>query len=460
MLALPRLALATSAAGPEPGVAGLAMLAGLSERGWKVQHFRSWACPVTRQVVGPITGLPGRHLDAWLMPPSICAKVFTRGSRGADLAVVEGTLDEPAAAPAPDFALLRDYTHRPGRLAPLIERLDLPQVAVVDCRGWTEPHLPYIPASAEAVLFDGLERPELFATFRALARHLRGLPVLGGVEALPALREEFAALPLGCPVPASMLDRLARSFLRFADLEAIAAVAARPFEPPADAPEDRTAGPIPHRVAYAMDEAFGGYYPDTLEALETLGAELVEFSPLRDGALPSGIDLVMIGCGFPDHYAAELSANHSLLLELRARTCRGLRIYAEGGGAAYLGRSMIVDGRAYGGAGILPFDAELRPGPAWPEPVERVTSRDGWLGPRGTVVRGYSAHRWALTPAPEPEDCPRRSGALTAEGDVYFRCNAVGSLVHLHLPALPEIVRAFAGPAPVEPGPASPGRRR
>ncbi|GIW89439.1 MAG: cobyrinic acid a,c-diamide synthase [Isosphaeraceae bacterium] len=458
MTALPRLALATSAAGPEPGVAAVALLSGLSRLGWRVQHFRSWACPVTRQVVGPITGLPGRHLDAWLMPPAICAGVFWRGSRGSDLAVVEGTLEEPVAAPVVDLARLRDYSYRPGRLGPLIELLDLPRVAVVDCRGWAEPHLPYIPDWAEAVIFDGVEQPELFELLGKLVRHVRGLPVLGGVEALPGLRDEFAELPLGSPLPEAMLERLGRSFLRFADLEAIAAVAGRPYEVPGGM-EEGGKPRVRHRVAYAMDEAFGGYYPDTLEALEALGAELVEFSPLRDGGLPSGVDLVMIGCGIPDRFVAELSANHSLLLELRARTCRGLRIYAEGGGAAYLGRSMIVEGRSYGGAGILPFDARLRSEPAWPEPVERVTSQDGWLGPRGTVVRGYTAYRWELTPAPEPEDCPRRSGTLTAEGDVYFRCNAVGSLVHLHLPALPEIVRAFGGLAAAGTGRAAQGGR-
>ena len=34
---------------------------------------------------------------------------------------------------------------------------------------------------------------------------------------------------------------------------------------------------------------------------------------------------------------------------------------------------------------------------------------------------------------------------MTAEGDAYFRNHAVGSLIHLHLAALPEVVAAFAG---------------
>src|SRR5207245_2731028 len=136
------------------------------------------------------------------------------------------------------------------------------------------------------------------------------------------------------------------------------------------------------RVAYAQDEAFGGYFPDTLETLETLGAELVEFSPLRDGDLPAAADLVMIGCGCPDRYADALAQNYCLMTALRAHVCRGHRIYSEGGGTAYLGRMMILDGRPVPGVGILPFDAELRANPRGPTPVTRTLTRDGWLGPR------------------------------------------------------------------------------
>ena len=90
----PRLAVATSAEGAEPSVACLAMLAGLTERRWRVQHFRTRACPTATEAVGQVTGLPGRHLDAWLMPPAVCRGLFARAAVSAELSIVEGTLGE------------------------------------------------------------------------------------------------------------------------------------------------------------------------------------------------------------------------------------------------------------------------------------------------------------------------------------------------------------------------------
>ena len=109
-----------------------------------------------------------------------------------------------------------------------------------------------------------------------------------------------------------------------------------------------------------------GYFPDTLETLEALGADLVEFSPLRSESLPEGADLVMIGCGFPDAHADDLAANLSLTNAIRSHVYRGRRIYSEGGGTAYLGRSMRIGGRDVPGVGILPVDAILRANPDAP----------------------------------------------------------------------------------------------
>jgi cobyrinic acid a,c-diamide synthase len=464
MVAMPRLALMTPPDGPEPAPASLAILAGLAESKWKVQHFRSWARPTGSKLVGQVTGLPGRHLDRWLMPPDLCRAIFARGARGTDLAVVEGTQEEPM--PRPVRCGAPAHFDSPGPLGPIADALDLPRVAVVDCRGWKCRHLPWIPPEADAILLDGLERPEDFRNARSMISLLTGKPLIGAVEALPQIRAALADIPAEMPVPKELTAALGQSFLRFADLDAIRALAeSRPFPsggeesdgmlPPALCPGDHRR----FRVAFAMDEAFGAYFPDTLETLEALGADLIEFSPLRDGSLPEGVDLVMIGCGCPDRYADQLAANHSLISELRAHVCRGNRIYSEGGGTAYLARTMRLLDREVNGAGILPITAELQRDPTDPTPVERTLVRDVWLGPKGTSVRGYRSGRWVLHPAPEPDDCPSAPGPLTDLRDMYYRKNAVGSLIHLHLGALPVVVAAFAS-ASRRPPIARPGRSR
>ncbi|MFO0959779.1 MAG: hypothetical protein U0800_20475 [Isosphaeraceae bacterium] len=72
-------------------------------------------------------------------------------------------------------------------------------------------------------------------------------------------------------------------------------------------------------------------------------------------------------------------------------------------------------------------------------------SRSSWLGRKGTPVRGYNSGRWRLHAIPAvPFDCPSRIGPLTREGDLYFRNHAVGSMIHLHLAALPDFLSAFS----------------
>jgi cobyrinic acid a,c-diamide synthase len=439
MSLLPRLALATPASGPEPSIASLGWLAGLTERRWRVQHFRSRACPTVTEVVGQVTGLAGRHLDSWLMPENVCRQLFLQGVRGADIALVEGTLDEPGG---PVGGSCQD---RPGGLGPVASMLDLPVVAVLPCPIGEGFHLARIPSSADAVLLDGLEDPADFDRCRSLVTLMTRRPVLGAIEALSEVRAALRQAPRDRPLPEELVHQLGASFLRFADLEAIRSLArSRPFPWPAIHPGP--CGRRRFRVAYAQDEAFGAYFPDTLEMLETLGAELVEFSPIRDEALPEAVDLVMIGCGMPDDHADALAENLSMIAALRSHVCRGQRIYSEGGGTAYLGRSMILEGRQVPGAGILPFDAEFLPNAEPPIPVTRSLTRDCWLGPKGTTVRGYMSSRWRLRPGADPLDCPNCFGTLTVHDDFFYHHHAIGSLIHLHLGALPEVVRAFAGP--------------
>ncbi len=89
-------------------------------------------------------------------------------------------------------------------------------------------------------------------------------------------------------------------------------------------------------IAVAMDEAFCFYYEDNLRLLEKYGAKLQYFSPLHDTELPDNCDALLLGGGYPELYAKELSENISMRNSIKTAFKAGLPTVAECGGFMYL----------------------------------------------------------------------------------------------------------------------------
>lgn len=89
-------------------------------------------------------------------------------------------------------------------------------------------------------------------------------------------------------------------------------------------------------IAVAMDEAFCFYYEDNLRLLEKCGAKLQYFSPLHDTSLPEDCDAMLLGGGYPELYAKELSKNVSMLNAIKKAFRAGMPTVAECGGFMYL----------------------------------------------------------------------------------------------------------------------------
>lgn len=89
-------------------------------------------------------------------------------------------------------------------------------------------------------------------------------------------------------------------------------------------------------IAVAMDEAFCFYYEDNLRLLEKCGAKLQYFSPLHDTELPDNCDALLLGGGYPELYAKELSKNVSMLNVIKKAFRAGMPTVAECGGFMYL----------------------------------------------------------------------------------------------------------------------------
>ena len=112
-------------------------------------------------------------------------------------------------------------------------------------------------------------------------------------------------------------------------------------------------------LAVAKDEAFCFYYKENIEAFEKRGVNIIYFSPLKDEKLPSDISGLLLGGGYPEQYAKELSENKTMLKSIKNALERGLPCIAECGGFLYLHKSIKTkDGEVYQMAGELDATAE------------------------------------------------------------------------------------------------------
>ncbi|WP_313134622.1 cobyrinate a,c-diamide synthase [Anaerocolumna sp.] len=108
------------------------------------------------------------------------------------------------------------------------------------------------------------------------------------------------------------------------------------------------------RIGVARDEAFCFYYEDNLKLLQKFGAELIYFSPLRDSKLPDHVHGILLGGGYPELYAKELSENNQMKASVKEAIDNGMPSIAECGGFMYLHETMEdMEERAYSMVGAV-----------------------------------------------------------------------------------------------------------
>ena len=86
------------------------------------------------------------------------------------------------------------------------------------------------------------------------------------------------------------------------------------------------------RIAVAADDAFCFTYPDNLELLEEMGAELIGFSPVRDQSLPPDVSGLILSGGYPELHAEALGRNCAMREAVRKAVESGMPCIAECGG--------------------------------------------------------------------------------------------------------------------------------
>lgn len=218
--------------------------------------------------------------------------------------------------------------------------------------------------------------------------------------------------------------------------------------PPASEPAMPSAGRI--RIGVVKDSAFTFYYPENIEALESLGAEIVPVSPLRDEAFPKDIRALYAGGGFPETHAHVLSANTAWLQGLRKACENGLPVYAECGGLMLLSRAIHWEGRRYPMAGAIPVEVAVHPMPQGHGYAELEVDRENPFFQLGLRLKGHEFHYSAIVPseAPISTACRVVRGAGVGGGrDAIIANNVWASYTHIHAAGTPEWSLAFIAAA-------------
>jgi cobyrinic acid a,c-diamide synthase len=152
--------------------------------------------------------------------------------------------------------------------------------------------------------------------------------------------------------------------------------------------------------------------------------------------LPDGLQGLYFGGGYPELFAAELSANTEARQSVRDFILRQGPVYAECGGLMYLTECIVGEGgREFAMAGILPTKATMHRRLAALGYVEVEGVNGNELLPPGQSIRGQQ-FRYSEVGAVSA-NIKRQSRVKSAGGDEPFLegyrvANCLASYVHLH----------------------------
>ncbi|MCP3872125.1 MAG: cobyrinate a,c-diamide synthase [Desulfobacteraceae bacterium] len=426
----------------------LALMAWLTRKGYQVSPFK-----VGPDFIDPghhkrITGNESRNLDGWMLDRAYNRETFRQGVKDSDIAIVEGVMGLFDGFSGKDEA---------GSTAQMAKWLELPIILVVNAQSM---------ARSVAALVQGFENfdPKLtFAGvifnklgsqnhFRYLTEAMEGnvrMPCLGGI-----LRDETIEIPerhLGLvtedehQLSGSDMDQLSNMIESGIDTQILFKGLSSKIKKVVGKKEKKNKV----KIGVARDKAFCFYYKDNLDLLEKEGAELIYFSPIADKHLPTQIQAIYLGGGYPEVFAGPLSENQTLLADIKNVSRNGMPVYAECGGFMYLCRS-ITDhgGNLYKMSGCFPFDTKMLKGRKALGYREITLSKDTIIGGKGLVARGHEFHYSEIENKTDQHEVKRSYSVSPRVGvnslqEGYNKDNTLGSYVHLHFGSNREICRHF-----------------
>jgi len=452
----PRLTIAALRGGSGKTIVSIGIIAALRGRGNSVAPFKKGPDYIDAGWLALAAGRPCYNLDTFLLDADLIRRSFCTHTSPADVALIEGNRG------------LYDGIDLDGATstAELAKLLKAPVVMCVDCTKTTRTMAAVIAGCVRfdpevmvrGVILNHVAGARHESILRRSIEHYSGASVIGAIPKLgrPVFPERHMGL-----VPtaehgwaADSIQAIGRIAAQHIDLDALTRIARE--APRLDTVckssdlNGPTSRPASVRIGILRDSAFQFYYPENIEALETAGAQIVFVSPLRENSLPE-IDALYIGGGFPETHAQELADNKSFRGGLQALAFAGLPVYAECGGLMYLGEELVLEGKSYPMAGVLPLAFGLFKRPQGHGYTVVSVERANPYYPIGAEIRGHEFHysrvlRWSGT----ENDFVfrmRRGVGIHGDRDGILYKNVLATYTHIHALGNPGWASALVGNA-------------
>ncbi len=418
----------------------LGIVAALIDRGLDVRCFKCGPDFIDPTLHRLITSKNSYNLDLNMMGADCCIRTFSDKSAGGDVSVVEGVMglfDGGAAS-----------------TAALAKALDLPVLLIIDAGSMAESAAAILNGfsgfdpelNIAGVIFNGIGSQRHRQLIEAAVKLHCSVRYCGffGRDQRYHIPERHLGLHMGSenPLGNEGQKQLIEAVESQLDLDSLLKAVSRHAKGKASQTAVKTDPPFIEkrkrlRLGVASDEAFCFYYPQNLELFEERGFEIVTFSPLHDQKVPTGIDMLYFGGGYPEIHAACLSDNQSMRHSILEHHRQSLPIYGECGGFMYLCRSLAdMNGVWYEMVGIFPCDTFMN------KRLRRLGYRcvtlqlDCILGSQGDTLYGHEFHYSDIVAGSDEHTAAEEKAELylldNSSHEGYSVGAALGSYVHLH----------------------------
>ena len=436
-----------------------AMIEALKEKEVPVVSYKCGPDYIDPMFHRTILGVPSGNLDTFFTGEADTRNLFLAQTKKEAFAVVEGVMGL--------FDGLGGIKEEASTYH-LAKTLSLPVVLVVDAHGMGRSILPILAGLLsydkehliKGVILNRVSKI-FFASMANLIESELDIQVLGYFPEQKELHLESRHLGLKMPQEKKNLKEqvqiAAKLLAETVDLEAIlalgsASVRESGFPGENDVKEDRQIrlpGAATQEIvkkntilAVAYDEAFCFYYQENLRALEQAGFSLQFFSPVHDKELPYGASALLLGGGYPELFAKELSKNQEMRQSVVTAIRGGMPSVAECGGFMYLHRTLTTeDGVTYPMCNILPADCSYQ-GKLVHFGYATIQEEKPLFLKKGETINGHEFHYFDST------ENGMSCKAVKPTGKREWSCVHAGDnhwwgFPHLYYPSNPDFVAHF-----------------